>query len=357
MTTREPQPKIEILWDWGTAYDLFVSLHVLNNPEKFGLRASWAAGVRSRLPLAERKILEEAEGILPVPLHWLHTLPEPKDGATALWMLSKIPAEERLPTLAISPEISESAANALREVAESHSWNDDTLDRLRTMYPHKPTMRPKEMACLLDWWSQPGNFGERYLGALQAYQAAFFAEEELRIRPVIKGALAQAQDLAARLPVEDLLEELSQGVHFTDLGTVDGLVLVPSYWSTPFIVYASISARKGLVLFGARPVDANLIPGETIPDSILRALKALADPTRLQILRYLSHESLTPSQLSRLLRLRMPTILHHLSALRLAGLVQLTLEVEGERRYALRTDGMSAAFDGLFTFLNIEAKE
>ena len=32
-------------FDFGTAYDLFISLQVLHYPEKFGLRASWAAGV------------------------------------------------------------------------------------------------------------------------------------------------------------------------------------------------------------------------------------------------------------------------------------------------------------------------
>ena len=60
------QPVIE--WDFGTAYELFVSLHVLHEPEYFGLRASWAAGVRSRIPAAERKLLEDVYPIAGVPL-------------------------------------------------------------------------------------------------------------------------------------------------------------------------------------------------------------------------------------------------------------------------------------------------
>jgi hypothetical protein len=39
----------QLRWEFGTAYDLMMSLEVLHNPENFGLRASWAAGVRSRL--------------------------------------------------------------------------------------------------------------------------------------------------------------------------------------------------------------------------------------------------------------------------------------------------------------------
>ena len=65
-----------LTWDGGTAYDLFVSLFVLHRPEMFGVRPSWAAGVRSRLPAVQRDFLEQVETFLPVPLSWLHLLPE-----------------------------------------------------------------------------------------------------------------------------------------------------------------------------------------------------------------------------------------------------------------------------------------
>ncbi len=84
-----------ISWDFGTAYDLFMSLEVLHDPDYYGLRASWAAGVRSRLAPDERKLLEDLHGFLWVPLHWLHTLPAPKDAATALWALRQVPPVER----------------------------------------------------------------------------------------------------------------------------------------------------------------------------------------------------------------------------------------------------------------------
>lgn len=42
--------RTKLYWDFGTAYDLFLSLHVLHEPDIFGLKASWAAGVRSRIP-------------------------------------------------------------------------------------------------------------------------------------------------------------------------------------------------------------------------------------------------------------------------------------------------------------------
>ena len=66
-----------LIWDIGTAYELFISLHVLHEPDYFGIRASWAAGVRSRIPAAERKLLEDVCPLIGVPLFWLHSLPAP----------------------------------------------------------------------------------------------------------------------------------------------------------------------------------------------------------------------------------------------------------------------------------------
>lgn len=77
-------------------------------------------------------------------------------------------------------------------------------------------------------------------------------------------------------------------------------------------------------------------------------LKALADPTRLKILFYLSRESMTPT--SYRLQLRPPTVTHHLSELRLASLVELSLEHE-EKRYAIRKQALEGAFENLTSFL------
>ena len=58
-------------FDLGTGYDLFVSLWVLHHPANFGLRPSWAAGVRSRLAPDQRSFLERTQSFLPVPQAWL----------------------------------------------------------------------------------------------------------------------------------------------------------------------------------------------------------------------------------------------------------------------------------------------
>ncbi|MEE9216931.1 MAG: helix-turn-helix domain-containing protein, partial [Anaerolineales bacterium] len=102
-----------------------------------------------------------------------------------------------------------------------------------------------------------------------------------------------------------------------------------------------------------RPLEASLVPGEVVPDALLRGLKAVSDSTRLRILRYLSEEALTPSQLSRRLRLRSSTVVHHLAVLRLATLVQVRILEHGkDRRYTVRPEAVASLLGSLQVFLS-----
>jgi DNA-binding transcriptional ArsR family regulator len=345
--------QIDVTWDSGTAYDLIVSLVVLHDPETFGLRGSWAAGVRSRLPAPEREFLQNTEGML-IPFEWIHRLPEPKDARTLLDALAALPPEARIPALHAAQLGSEPEVVALlAEVSRRGSWTEDDLTVImKSMSGDNPkkigTAKLRNMAkAVLDLRASSHASGELLLSALSSYYEQFFAEEEQRIAPLLQRALEQAQAQAGELTVPELLEELSQGVRVEHTLKMDKLILVPSFWATPLLIFARADDETDLYLFGARPVEMSLIPGDVVPDTLYQALKALADPTRLRILRYLSEEPSTPADLARRLRLRAPTVIHHLDTLRLARLVQLTLSHEG-KRYAIRAE----AVDRTFTLLN-----
>jgi DNA-binding transcriptional ArsR family regulator len=343
----------ELFFDLGTAYDMFFSLHVLHHPEDYGLRGSWAAGVRSRIPAEERKILESAELVLHVPVTWIHSLPSPKDGATVLWALGQLSPAERLPAMWLNPGMPCEADEIFQEVASKGSWSEGDFESYKSATKSKGEKKPKPKVLResLEWWSRSEEFGEKILPALQSYQQVFFAEEELRIRPALKESITRAKEMAEQMAVKGLLEKLSQGVSSTEWQSFKEIALAPSFWITPFIIYSEVSDQRMVFIYGARPDDASLVPGEMVPDAILRALKAMADPTRMKILRYLAVEPHTPAQLSRKLRLRAPTVIHHLNALRLAGLVHLTVEAGGERRYAMRTGMVKDTCDNLQDFL------
>lgn len=346
--------KITLSWDWGTAYDFFVSLYVLHQPNKFGLRASWAAGVRSRLPAEPRRFLEESQNFMHTPLNWLYKLPQPKDVQTVLWALRNIPAEDRLMALAEDPKVPKNVTRILRDTANNGHWTQTEIEILSGQYPYRHFTKPAEAALTaLQWWSRAKESGECYLEALQAYQNVFFQEEEERIRPVLKQALENAQERSRIVDAFKLVEELSQGVLFPAREDLGRLVLAPSYWSTPLIVFGWVAEDMQLVLFGARPAESALIPGDWVPDTLVRSLKAAGDPTRLRILRYLAQDPLTPAQLARLLRLRPPTVIHHLNELRLAGMVHVILSEDDEKRYAIRRESIAGMYATLQKFLEI----
>jgi DNA-binding transcriptional ArsR family regulator len=173
---------------------------------------------------------------------------------------------------------------------------------------------------------------------------------------VLKAALERGRKLASTMSLEELFVELSQGVQLGEEFQARKFIFAPAFWTTPLILFEKLDADTQLVIFGGRPADMSAVPGETLPDGLVRSLKALADPTRLKILFYLSHESLTPSELARRLQLRAPTVIHHLSELRLASLVELTL-LHDEKRYAIRRQGLESTFANLTAFLQGDSKE
>lgn len=344
-----------LAWDIGTAYDLFVSLEVLHHPEEYGLRPSWAAGVRSRMPLRERKFLEETMEFLGVPQPWLYTLPSPKDAGCALQVLKQVPAEDRLQALLLTHEVPAEVLTVLDRVEERGSWDEKDLKSIQAVEEHKQKARGIE--ALLKWWLRKGEWGDLFLAALQAYQGVFFAEEEKRITPSLQQGLDQAKGLAERLSLPRLLAELSQGVHFDEFTGINELVLAPSFWSTPLVFYAKIGTDRMIISFGVRPADSSLVPGENVPDGLLQALKALSDPTRLKILHDLKREPMTLTELSNRLRLRAPTVNHHLRELRLASLVHLMM-IEGEERlYTARLEAIDSACARLKEFLESDVIE
>lgn len=353
-----------IVWDFGTAYELFVSLHVLHEPDYFGIRPSYAAGVRSRIPAAERKLLEEVFPITGVPLKWLSTLPAPKDAISALWALKQIPPAQRMLTLQQVEEVCEYDDKETQEkharmneilirVAHQGKWKQEDSEFFVRIFGKKHTLKKDGIERALDWWSKPEELGEGFLSALQSYHQAFFEEEEKRIEPALRAGLERAQSLATTLSFEDLFADLTQGLQVGDEFNSPKFIIAPAFWTTPLVFFEKLDNDTMILLFGARPADMSVIPGETVPDGLVRTLKALADPTRLKILRYLTNESLTPSEIARRLQLRPPTVTHHLKELRLAGLVELALLHE-ENRYTVRRQALTAVYENLNTFLENE---
>jgi DNA-binding transcriptional ArsR family regulator len=345
-------PSPTLIWDVSTGYDFFVSLHVLHQPNEFALRGAWAKGVRTRLPGKARAILEETSGFLLSALPWVNSLPAPKDGETILDAFAEIPAAKRLPALLKTPEVPPETAEILDEVADRGHWLPAMRDTILSRFAaEKQKESNTEIEAMLAMVARGAEFGAELLEAFSVYYQVFFAEEESRIRPALQQAVERGQELAATLEYLELLSELSEGIRFEDkMRAFPAVIMIPSFWITPRIFFSQTADGRGLFIHGGRPADTSIVPGETVPDALYLALKALADPTRLRILHYLEEEPLTPSELAAVLRLRAPTVIHHLNTLRLAGLVYVTFG-HGDKRYAARTSRITEMYLQLRRYL------
>ncbi len=260
---------------------------------------------------------------------------------------------DRLRILTLPLNTSIEACETLNHIAKRGSVNPKEKELLgHSIRKRDQHLKAAELDELLKVWSTVDKSSETLMTSLQEYYQSFFADEETRIRSVIKSGLEDARGLSERVTLPALVEKLSRGVQFEEVEAAKELVLVPSYWSTPFVFPTYPEKGRMQIVFGCRPDMQSIAPGAETPDMLMNALKSLADPTRLRILRYLTGQPLTPTELSRRLRLRPPTVLHHLQALRLAELVAIRVSENGEKRYAARSETLNAIFTSVKDFLN-----
>jgi DNA-binding transcriptional ArsR family regulator len=335
-----------IHWDFGSAYDFFISLVVIHHPDRFGLRGAWAAGVRSRFSPEERQFLEEAINFFPVPISWINQLPiENKSARAILDALAALPPEKRLISLYKPSRMTEEVISTINQIHSNQMITSEDLEILRPVFQRRSTpLKTRDLQRIAEVFLNPGAFGESLLNLMQAYYQVFFEEEEERILPSLKEGIFNAQKQAEIQPFTELLEDLSHGVKLENIEQYKKITLAPSYWTSPLIFFNNPKPDELLVVFGCRQETENLVPGEYVPESLVLGLKALADSTRLRILHYLDQGATTPSDLARRLRLRAPTVIHHLNTLRLVGLVQVTLTANGDRRYSLRQEAVEDTF-------------
>ena len=347
--------KTRIHWDIGTAYDLFISLRILHDPERYGVRASWAAGVRSRVSAENRDILDKAALLRLIPLTFVYSLNQPKDAAQLMAKLRSIPTSEILETLTIQPDMPVELKDLFLSTTAGKKWTQGETQIFVQRFGWEDNKQTRQIILTLnEVWANRKEFGEKLIPGLQAYIDTFFAEEEQRILPVLQQELSYARMRAGSRPLPAMLEELTAGVRYSDFEHLTDIILAPTFWGSPFMFSEHLTESKMIVLFGARPGTMSIIPGEVVPDALLRGLKALADQTRLRILRYLAQEPQTASELSKVLRLRPPTVTHHLTQLRLAGMVQVYIDPGGERKYSARYEGFEDTQDILNRFVRGE---
>lgn len=352
MEKNTPPTGPRIIWDSGSAYDLFASLIVLHQPDSFGVRRAWAAGVRNRVSSESREILSKVARIISIPSHFLLAIDGPKDAAAVLHLISRLGAEEVLPSLA-DPTLVQT--DIVKRAQQAGRYTDEHINELVELSRSECTVPVdhSEATLYLELFARAGENGAAVQRGLAEYYERFFCEEEERTIPAVAATLKKAQNAAQRLPIVDLVEELSGGLRLEDLTASSRIVLIPAFWAGPLIFYGTVDDGVPVVVFSARRKSTSLVPGQQVPDSLQLALQALSDQSRLRILKLVAAGPMTQAEIARELRLRPPTITHHLRILRMANLVRLTESTTGEKRYTLRDRELRALPERLYLFVGI----
>lgn len=337
-------------WASGSAYDLFASLFVIHHAEATGLRKAWAAGVRNRLVPEHRELLQLLVPIVAVPVKWIGRLDDSPDAAAVISALQQLPDDRVLSQLG-DPDFVENPTIARIRKRGSFTGADlASLQGDESLRDYRPSSEG-EARRLLEAFAHQTSSGALLKSALGEYYERFFAEEEARVEPYLAAALNEAQQKARTMSLVDLVDELTSGLRLENIAEARRLLFIPSFWAGPLTLFEMLADGTWVILFSARPRDVAIIPGDQVPDALVRSLSAVSDQTRLRILRLLASTPHSQVEIARELRLRPPTITHHLKILRLANLVQLTETVEGEKRYATRTPRLDELGADLVSFV------
>ncbi len=169
-----------------------------------------------------------------------------------------------------------------------------------------------------------------------------------QVEVVLEHDAREKEALASTLPPERLVEAATNGVTFAMQPEVSGVVLVPAIVTRPWVV---IAEHGPLRIFAYPVADESLAADAGAPpDWMVKFYKALGDERRLRILRILSEGPANLTGLAEQIGIAKPTAHHHVSILRRAGLVRVT--VGDDHEYSLRDDAVPQAGELLAAFLD-----
>jgi len=176
-----------------------------------------------------------------------------------------------------------------------------------------------------------------YTPLLRIWYEHYFRHVEHTILPLLIEDASEKKMLESKMDMIPLIEYASGGVVIEDVPGLETIVLLPTVHNRPINTYCFY---KNIMLV-QYPVDVPSDNEEEPPTVLLRLTKALSDPTRLRLLRFVAHEPKTLWEMQSELNQSREMLMHHLLSLRVAGLLRVHLRGEGTERYSIRPDGAS----------------
>jgi len=216
-------------------------------------------------------------------------------------------------------------------------------------------------ACIAPFVQTGAAWLPRDLGALRdrvgPLLAAWDDQYFRHLDPAILAGLAA--DAAARRASLDtaapdtVVEAATSGVYLEPVPNLDRVLLIPQYHYRPWnLTFAYYRARLFHYATDALP------PGpDEPPPALRRTTHALADDTRLRLLRFLATGPQSFSAIVAWAGIPKSTVHYHLVALRAAGLVRIHDRSRGNDTFSLRVSALATLNDRLLSFLGVTATD
>lgn len=148
--------------------------------------------------------------------------------------------------------------------------------------------------------------------------------------------------LQRRIPLDRLIETVTNGIAYSTEAGVEEVVLVPSVTIRPW----NLMFRFGGSRYFVYPASDEAVQADadTPPSWMVQLFKAVGDEKRLRVLRRLGEGPRSLMELAEYLGLAKSTTHHHLRSLRAAGLVRADVRGDKEESlYELRRDMLPEA--------------
>ncbi len=341
-------------------FDMILSLHIAFNASFYSeadLDPQWIERARAACSpdLVDRLSFyfgeEERGGLHAVHIYGIFNLsPDPQDILATLAWMETIPVEEVLIPIMESNGLGDDWREVARSIIQQYKnaeSRDEVMPRIAAFIRRYPPIERLAVRRLLE---DPE--GERliFVGMLRQWYEGFFAAEAERIMPSLRREVEFQKKRQMLLPPAQIFTEVIHGIAFEMPAHVTRIILAPSVMIMPIVFSFTVDDT----LTYCYPIlESAKTAAEQEANSrreMVRLFEALADDTRLRILRHLADRQMYLTELSEHLKLTKATTRHHMIRLRAAGLVTVHMR-DHLSYYSLRRETLEEPSHILARFL------
>lgn len=201
----------------------------------------------------------------------------------------------------------------------------------------------------------PDNMGdvrERLLYLLSEWNAQYFEPQtDAQLIERLRNGVERQRSFIGSIPNAEAAEQITNGMYFEDYEGFERLVLTPHFHFQP----ANIIHSFGKITFCQYPLNDGMIEDEDEPPSELyRLLRSVGERSRLRILRYLSKQPRTFTEVVKHIGISKGITYEHIFNLRCSGLLRVHMEGENATVYNLRTQAIRELEEQLLRYVQAE---